>query len=151
MSAWSHCWAALMDSQLNCVSNFATKKHPFGMRLWRAEKVVFMLFSRFQMQKSPAFLWGADWYSSSGSLSVHALRRHVWLTYCCRLFLAAPFFPAEDANKCIAPYLTAPLWGTLNDCTEHENLGKILASAGYLLPQEHIFCILLNFFLPHPT
>lgn len=53
-------------------------------------------FSRFQTQKSPTFLWAADWYGSSGGRrSVHRLRQNVWLTYCCRLFLAAPFIPLK--------------------------------------------------------
>lgn len=123
--------------------------HLFGLRLWRAEEAVFQISDAeiTNVSLSSRLIW-LLWRSSVCS--------HAAATRLTDLLLPPVFsgsiYSAEDANKCIASYLTAPLWGSLNYCAKHETLGKIPASAGYSSPQEQEFCICWNYiFFINPT
>lgn len=95
MSIWSHRWAALMDSAQLCIQ-FCDKVRG---RQRKRYPCYFLDFKCRNYQRS--FEQKTDLTPLAVVCSSTAVKR-VWLTYCCHLFLAAPFIPLKTQTNASA-------------------------------------------------
>lgn len=150
MFVWSHRWVVLMDSAQLCIQfrdKEASVRCETVMSRGSGFRAVFQIsdteITNYQLPLSSRLI-RLLWRSCVCSL---AAATRVWLTYCCRLFLAAPFILLKmqtNASPLTWRRLSEGCWMT---CTEHENLGKLLASGGY-----HFFTTsnIISWFFCHP-